>query len=498
MKSLFCNPFTDRVLILLVIITLSVMTVLPYNASAHHSAAAYDESKTTTITGTVSLLQWRNPHVILVVDVEDANGEIKSWPLETTGIQQLARNGWTRDIVAAGTQLSAGIHPMVQDTPGGILLWVTLPNGQRLNVRADTGNTDVPSTQPARPAMVVPQESKTANPVFVTQEDMVQLTLSERAAKSRLDFEKRREEWNALEEEIRPESLPFVETERPSAFPITDLERNVGDVPYDFTGVWRIRSSREQSNRRGGMPWHFIPVPPLTDASRESKTDIVSRRRAGDPTADPAALCYPHGLPRAMARAGNMMIIQEKNAIFTIHRLNNDYRSIFLDGRDHVDPSVRIQSYNGDSIGIWETDSLFIETVGFGEPFHFINEGIPMGPEGKIEERWYLKNDNNTLIVEYRMTDPDNWVGEWIDFKIWDRNIGGDIREANCILAEDGILAGAGGTIGGGASAATSEPEVPFSTARRLLFLLFGIGIGFGILLVLISLRNLKSSRRAS
>ena len=39
------------------------------------------------------------------------------------------------------------------------------------------------------------------------------------------------------------------------------------------------------------------------------------------------------------------------------------------------------------------------------------------------------------------MTDPEHWVGEWVDTKLWDRIYGADIREADCILAEDGDLA---------------------------------------------------------
>ena len=142
-----------------------------------------------------------------------------------------------------------------------------------------------------------------------------------------------------------------------------------------------------------------------------------------------------------MTRVGNMMLLQQNTALYMIHRMNNDYRAIYWDGRDHVDPSVRVDTYNGDSIAYWEDDHLYVETVGFGSNFTYINSGVPIGPQGKIEERWRLINDGNTLEIEFRMTDPEHWVGEWIDTKFWDRIYGADIKEANCIVAEDAELA---------------------------------------------------------
>lgn len=466
----------------------TVIAVQALPVLAHHSAAAYDQSRSIEIAGKVRALQWRNPHVIVTLDVESDNGDIESWPLETAGIQNLVRDGWNRESLAAGTPITAIINPMKQDRPGGLILGMTLGDGTELAGSAGA----IQETYEAQAAITgeqprvagAPFEATEANPVFVNEDDF-NLSLSERAAKSRADFERRREEWNRLEAEIRPATLPVQDGDRPSAFHPDNLEQFANAPVHDFTGVWLHRSSREQSEQRGGKAWHFLPTPPLTGRARESQADVLERRAAGDPTADPAALCYPHGLPRGMARAGNMMIVQVSTAIFTVHRLNNDYRSIFLDGRDHVDPSLRTQSYNGDSIGVWEEDALYIESIGFGSAQHFINPGVPIGPKGRIEERWYLINDNNTLVVEFRMTDPDHWEGEWIDFKLWDRNLTADIREGNCILAEDGVLAG----LVNNSSAADDEagPDVDVTPGTSISWLpAVGGGLGGFILATLI------------
>lgn len=472
-----------------------LVAVPPVPALAHHSAAAYDSSRTVDVVGVVSGLQWRNPHVIVMLDVVDESGNLEQWPLETAGIQRLISEGWNRETLADGTVITASINPLKQDRPGGLILNMTLADGTELAgspgaaQEADEAQAAAPqSADPARAATLgAPLESTAVNPTSVSEADM-NLSLAERAAKSREDFERRRKEWNQLEAEIRPESLPIKETQQQSAFHPENIANNAGNAVFDFTGIWMHRSDREQSERRGGKPWHFLPTPPLTEAARASQQDILERRAAGDATADPAALCYPHGMPRGMARAGNMMIVQIPTAVFTVHRLNNDYRSIFIDGRDHVDPAVRVQSYNGDSIGIWEEDALYIESVGFGSAYHYINPGIPIGPKGRIEERWYLVNDDNTLVVEYRMTDPDHWAGEWIDFKLWDRNIGGDIREGNCILAEDGVLAGL-------ASGAPMEPpstpdDVPTVSGPVWLPAVAGIAGGFVLAMLLFAIRR--------
>ena len=71
----------------------AVLALMGSPAQAHHSAAAYDTSKTTSVTGVVSRLQWRNPHVIIRLEVEDEDGNKAQWALETAGIQKLISDG---------------------------------------------------------------------------------------------------------------------------------------------------------------------------------------------------------------------------------------------------------------------------------------------------------------------------------------------------------------------------------------------------------------------
>jgi hypothetical protein len=78
------------------------MLALP--AAAHHSfAAQYDADQPVTLTGTVTKVQWMNPHMLFFIDVEDEkSGEVVTWTLEMGSPNTLTRLGWTRDSVKSG------------------------------------------------------------------------------------------------------------------------------------------------------------------------------------------------------------------------------------------------------------------------------------------------------------------------------------------------------------------------------------------------------------
>jgi hypothetical protein len=72
-------------------------------ANAHHSfPAQYDAEKSVTLTGTVTDVQWTNPHIFIYIDVTDDSGEIVNWALELGGPNSLLRLGWKRDSLEPG------------------------------------------------------------------------------------------------------------------------------------------------------------------------------------------------------------------------------------------------------------------------------------------------------------------------------------------------------------------------------------------------------------
>lgn len=79
-------------------LTASVLAAAPA-ANAHHSfPAQYDADKPITLTGTVTKVEWTNPHIFIYLDVPDEEtGEVVNWALEMGGPNALLRLGWKRD-----------------------------------------------------------------------------------------------------------------------------------------------------------------------------------------------------------------------------------------------------------------------------------------------------------------------------------------------------------------------------------------------------------------
>lgn len=66
-------------------------------ASAHHSVQSqFDIHKTVTVSGTVSKIEWINPHSYLTLNVKDANGNVQKWAFELGGAGALRRAGMSR------------------------------------------------------------------------------------------------------------------------------------------------------------------------------------------------------------------------------------------------------------------------------------------------------------------------------------------------------------------------------------------------------------------
>lgn len=73
------------------------------SVAAHHSAAsAYDTAKKVTMKGTVTKVEWKNPHVFYYLDVVDPSGSAVNWAFEASTPNQLYRNGWRKDDLKIG------------------------------------------------------------------------------------------------------------------------------------------------------------------------------------------------------------------------------------------------------------------------------------------------------------------------------------------------------------------------------------------------------------
>lgn len=207
--------------------------------------------------------------------------------------------------------------------------------------------------------------------------------------------------------------------------------------PFDLTGTWFVDLSA------GFLKFLFgPPYPKFYAEGREALIEAPKAQARGETYRDAIGQCFPPGMPMIMTRVWPHAFIQLPTAIYMISGFNNSVRTIFLDGREHSDPDLVVPSYNGESVGRWEGDTLVVHSKYFEPDKHYIDYGIPISDAFEIVERIRLVEDGRVMEVEYIMTDPNMWEGEWRSTKRYSRQDYTDINEANCILAYNANLPG--------------------------------------------------------
>ena len=90
----------------ILLVVASAALVATPSAVAHHSfATQFDPAKPVTLEGTVTKVEWRNPHIWVYLDVTDEDGAVTPWECEGGAPNALTRQGWTRETLKLGTTL---------------------------------------------------------------------------------------------------------------------------------------------------------------------------------------------------------------------------------------------------------------------------------------------------------------------------------------------------------------------------------------------------------
>jgi len=112
-------------------------------AKSHHSfAAEFDVNRPIALTGTVTEVEWTNPHAWLFVETEDGQRGVQRWAIELLGINALMRRGLTRNSIKAGDVITiegfgardgtnTGNASLITMTETGERLWASA--GERSN-----------------------------------------------------------------------------------------------------------------------------------------------------------------------------------------------------------------------------------------------------------------------------------------------------------------------------------------------------------------------------
>lgn len=102
-------------------------------AFPHHSIGAYYDTATQmTVKGTVTSVEWTNPHMFVHLDVRDDQGRVTSWAIETDSPNVLSRAGWTRTTLRPGDEVSATGYPSKKGPAALRLVTLALADGRKI------------------------------------------------------------------------------------------------------------------------------------------------------------------------------------------------------------------------------------------------------------------------------------------------------------------------------------------------------------------------------
>jgi hypothetical protein len=339
-------------------------------SSAHHEILGkFDAGKPKALQGTVTAVDWRNPHAHLFVEVEDARGGTQNWAVELASTVMLRKSGWRPDTVKPGDAIRVeGI--VARD--GSRQIW-----GETVAM-ADSGHK-----------------------VLYVRESSPTPPLESRPTPR----------W--------PDGVPMLgmadSTDGYWGYPTkTALVEDGVDVPMDAYGL--LENIADAPKVAPFQPWALA---------------LYEHRQRRDLRDDPLYLdCKPPGAARQFQSALGVQFVEDRarRRIFVVEGSGDrNYRILYLDGRKPVGQVGGDDDnplYYGRSVGQWHGDTLVIETTGFNESFWFTNGGLPHTDRLHLTERFSRPNFD-TLHYEVTVDDPGAYTRTWT--ASWDlRWVGGE------------------------------------------------------------------------
>jgi hypothetical protein len=118
-------------------------------ASAHHAfAAEFDANKPVKLSGTITQIEWINPHAWLHMDVKGPDGKIQKWEIELAAPNGLIRRGWTKSSVPSGTEVLILGYASKDGTHKANAREANFPDGRKMFV--GSSGTGAPEFDPKK------------------------------------------------------------------------------------------------------------------------------------------------------------------------------------------------------------------------------------------------------------------------------------------------------------------------------------------------------------
>jgi hypothetical protein len=184
----------------------------------------------------------------------------------------------------------------------------------------------------------------------------------------------------------------FILTAALMAAPLLSLAPLAAHAEPDITGMWATAHNRD----RGAAPRPKMTPEAQARNAEDQKINTANHRLIGEAHTK----CWPTGMPGLMQPPFGIEFLQTKGRITILSEVSNLPRTIYLDEKTH--PDSFIPGWNGHSIGHWEGNVLYVDTVGFNGRNHNVSE------KAHMTEKMYLQDGQ--LVDELTMDDPVNYT----------------------------------------------------------------------------------------
>ena len=202
--------------------------------------------------------------------------------------------------------------------------------------------------------------------------------------------------------------------------------QQMAEPGYDWSGIY--------TRTKGGL--QFDPDLPagsgpdsarLTAAGQQALKAKVDRLARTGGEYDPISDCRPPGTPRWFTEPFLHEFIVTPAQTWLINEMVNDVRRVYTDGRDHTSVEDAYQTWNGDTIGFWDGETLVAHTK-YLFPGQYQRGRQPnYSDQTTVVERWH-KVDPRTLQADVWVFDPVNLAAPWYTRQSWTRLTNDDNR----------------------------------------------------------------------
>jgi Family of unknown function (DUF6152) len=340
----------------------AALVICSATAWAHHAISAKFDAKTPQdLSGVVTSVDWRNPHVHIFMNVKNRT-ETLNWAVELESPSLLEMDGWNKESIRPGDAITV---KGIKARDGSRQVW-----GQSVRTAANGMELFVPKPKMSRTPLAPRPTPKwpDGHPALGSLPGMAEGY------------------WTDPSE--------------------TALVEDGVDVKMDEYGL--LANLTDAAKVAPMQPWAL---------------GVYQRRQERQLRDDPTFVnCKPPGGVRQyQSRLGFQMLEDRaRGRIFVLMGSGNrNYRIIYTDGRKQVGQAGGDDDnplYFGRSSAKWEGNTLVVDTIGFNEDFWFTNGGLPHTSALHLTEK-FTRTDNETMRYEVLVDDSGaytrNWSASW-------------------------------------------------------------------------------------